>query len=93
MQYHQRHPLTNKTTLCWYRRYPLSPMLFILVVDVLNAIVQKANDMVLLQPLTRHPLQHQVSLYADDMVTFLHPVATNIDLVMDTLRYLAQLRG
>ena len=60
-------------------------MLFILVVDVLNAIVQKANDMVLLQPLTRHPLQHRVSLYTDDMVMFLHPVATDIDLVMDIL--------
>ena len=53
--------------------------------DVLNAIVQKANDMVLLQPLTRHPLQHRVSLYTDDMVMFLHPVATDIDLVMDIL--------
>ena len=53
--------------------------------DILNAIVQKANDMGLLQHLARQPLQHRVSLYADDVVMFLRPVATDIDLVMDIL--------
>lgn len=50
---------------------PLSPMLFILVMNVLNALVQKASDGRLLQPLARRPLQHRVSLYVDDVVLFL----------------------
>jgi hypothetical protein len=58
----------------------LSRMLFILDMDVLNVIVQKANDMGLLQPLARHPLQHRVSLYTDDVIMYLRPAAMDIDL-------------
>ena len=52
---------------------PLSPMLFILVMDVLCYLVKKAADEALLQPLSRRTLQHRISLYADDVVIFLQP--------------------
>jgi hypothetical protein len=37
---------------------PLSPMLFILVMDVLSHMVAKAAELELLQPLSRWALQH-----------------------------------
>jgi hypothetical protein len=43
---------------------PLSPMLFILVMDVLNLIVTRASNEGLLQPLSSQSIQHRVSLYA-----------------------------
>lgn len=52
---------------------PLSPMLFILVMDVLNSLVLHAHDLGLLQPLLRHGRRQRISLYADDVVLFLQP--------------------
>ena len=56
---------------------PLSPMLFILVMDVLYHMVKKASEEGLLQPLSRRALQHRISLYADDVVIFLQPSASD----------------
>jgi hypothetical protein len=52
---------------------PLSPMLFIIVMDVLNSLILKAHDLGLLQPLLRHGRGQRISLYADDVVLFLKP--------------------
>jgi hypothetical protein len=41
---------------------PLSPMLFILVMDVLNSLVLKAQDLGLLQPLLRRGRGQRISL-------------------------------
>jgi hypothetical protein len=54
---------------------PLSPMLFILVMDVLRFMFRKATEEGLLQPLARRALQHRISIYADDVVIFLRPSA------------------
>lgn len=60
-------------------------MLFILVMDVLGHMISKAAELELLQPLSRRALQNRVSLYADDVVLFLHPAAAGIEITMDTL--------
>lgn len=60
---------------------PLSPMLFILFMDVLHYMIKKASEEDLLQPLPRRALQHRVSLYADD-VLFLRPSAADIDITL-----------
>jgi hypothetical protein len=60
---------------------PLSPMLFILFMDVLHYMIKKASEEDLLQPLARRALQHRVSLYADD-VLFLRPSAADIDITL-----------
>lgn len=57
---------------------PLSPMLFILVMDVLNCMVEKANNEGLLQPLATRSIHHRVSLYANDVVMFLSTVTTDL---------------
>jgi hypothetical protein len=61
-------------------------MLFIIVMDVLSHMVSKAAGMGLLQPLSRQALQHHISLYADDAVLFLRPVAADIQITMDLLQ-------
>jgi hypothetical protein len=64
---------------------PLSPMLFILVIDALGHMIVKAAEEGMLQPLGRYTLQHQISLYADDVALLLHLEATDIVITMDIL--------
>jgi hypothetical protein len=45
---------------------PLSPILFILVMDVLGHMFSKAAADDMLQPLARRVLPHRISIYADD---------------------------
>jgi len=68
---------------------PLSPMLFILVMDVLNSLVQFATSEGLLQPLAVQQARHRVSVYADDVVIFLRPC--NLDL--NVIRHLLDMFG
>ena len=72
---------------------PLSPMLFILVMDVLGHMVAKAAADVLLQPLSSRALQHRISLYADDVVLFLRPEATDIAVIMNILQLFGDASG
>jgi hypothetical protein len=59
----------------------LSPLLFIIVMNVLNGLIVKAADEGLLQPLSTRSIQHRISLYADDVVIFLRPAASDLHLV------------
>jgi hypothetical protein len=52
---------------------PLSPMLFILVMDTLNSLINYATSLSLLQPIAVQQARHHVSFYADDVVVFLRP--------------------
>jgi len=65
---------------------PLSPMLFILVMDVLNRLIEKASTEGLLQPISTRNIHHRVSLYADNVVLFLRPIATDLKMVDALLR-------
>jgi len=60
-------------------------MLFILVMDVLCHLVKKAADEQLWQPLTKRTLQHRIYQYADDLVLFLIPPASDIEITLDIL--------
>lgn len=54
-------------------------MLFVLVMDTLNAAITKADECGLFAPLGQRAIKSRVSFYADDMVMFLSPV--ELDLV------------
>jgi hypothetical protein len=41
---------------------PLSPLLFVLVMDILNALIIRASDDGLLQPLSSRSIQHWISI-------------------------------
>ena len=72
---------------------PLSPMLFILVMDVLARMVAKASTEGLLQTLATRALSHQISLYADDVVLFLRPTSSDINLILDILQLFGEASG
>jgi hypothetical protein len=57
---------------------PLSPMLFILVMDILNSLISYASREGLLQPLAVPQAQHRISIYADDAILFLRPAENDI---------------
>jgi hypothetical protein len=68
-------------------------MLFILVMDVLGHMVAKAAADGMLQPLSSRALQHRISLYADDVVLFLRPEATDITVTMGILQLFGEASG
>jgi hypothetical protein len=72
---------------------PLSPMLFILVMDVLNWMVIRADEEGLLQPLARRPIHHRVSIYADNVALFLQPAAADITLILRMLQLFGEAAG
>jgi hypothetical protein len=61
-------------------------MLFILAMDVLGFLINKAENEGLLQSLSTRPLHHRVSFYADDVVLFLRPTTEDISTTLDTLQ-------
>jgi hypothetical protein len=54
---------------------PLSPMLFILVMNMLNYLVDYAIRYNLLRPIAVQHAIHRISFYADVAVLFLRPSA------------------
>jgi len=72
---------------------PLSPMLFILVMDVLNRMFTRASEVGLLLPLSSRPIQHRISLYADDVAIFLRPNAADINLSLQLLDLFGEAAG
>lgn len=53
---------------------PLSPMIFILAMDVLHRLMTHAANQNLLQPIGHRSISHQCSLYADDVILFISPI-------------------
>lgn len=70
------HPISHTRGL--RQSDPLSPMLFTLDIDVLNALIQRAACRGLLCRLTPSHAASRISLYVDDVVTFCHPDAHDI---------------
>lgn len=59
---------------------PLSPMLFIIAMDVLSGLVAKADELGLLQLLAPRHIGHRLSIYADDVVMFISPSSSDLEL-------------
>jgi hypothetical protein len=51
-------------------------MLFIVAMEVFAKLVAAAADVGLLRPLGAPAIMHHCSLYADDVIIFMHPDAT-----------------
>ncbi|KAE8778281.1 hypothetical protein D1007_48866 [Hordeum vulgare] len=64
---------------------PVSPMLFMTVIDVLNSMLLRAVDADLLHRLTTWHAASSISLYADDVVVFCHPNSHDIAAVRTLL--------
>lgn len=73
---------TNQTGARPRQGDPLSPMLFLLVMDVFHRLLTHASNNQMLQPIGHRGITHQCSLYADDAVLFLS--STEQDLTTTT---------
>jgi hypothetical protein len=79
-----RWPGDSLTHCCGLRQGgPLSPMLFLLVMEVLSALIHKADEFGLLQPLGANAIPHRAALYADDLILFARPVDQDLHLLRD----------
>ena len=72
---------------------PLSPMLFILVMDVLNSLFTKAEELGMLQPLSRGFTGQRISLYADDVALFIRSLADEMNLTTQILEVFGEASG
>jgi hypothetical protein len=72
---------------------PLSPMLFILVMDMLNSLISKASERGLLQPILRRGNGQRLSLYANDVVMFVQPHRNELLLIKEILRIFGAASG
>ncbi|KAJ1280495.1 hypothetical protein BS78_04G236900 [Paspalum vaginatum] len=72
---------------------PLFPMLFLLVMEALNALVTKAAQENLLQPLAVQQAKHRISLYADDVIMFLRPNRDDLLLISQLLKAFGHASG
>jgi len=71
---------------------PLSPMLFILTMEVLNRFLLWTEQQLLLTPL--HPsVETMVSLYADDLVLFVNPNACDLQTIKAVLMIFGLVSG
>jgi hypothetical protein len=82
----------------WHRRGlrqgdPLSPSLFVLVMNSLNKVLAKAYELGVLRRLARRDLATSVSLYADDVVIFCHPDESELSAVRGILELFGQASG
>jgi hypothetical protein len=67
-------------------------MLFILVMDVLNWMITRVLRQVCCSP-SRRPIQHRISLYADDVALFLRLTAEDISLTLSMLQLFGDALG
>ena len=72
---------------------PLSPMLFILVMDVLNSLFVKAGEEGLLQPLSSRISGQRLSLYADDVALFIRPSGDELQVTREILNIFGSASG
>lgn len=72
---------------------PLSPMLFILVMDILGKIFAIVEIEGLLKSMANRPLHHRVSLYANDVVLFISPAVEDISLTLSILQLFGEAWG
>jgi hypothetical protein len=64
---------------------PISPLLFVLAMDVLSALFRTAERAGVLGDLSSIGLRHRVSLYADDVVIFVRPELAELATVWEIL--------
>jgi hypothetical protein len=60
---------------------PLSPMIFLLTMEPLHKLFQKAQHVGLLQKLSRGCDRFKASLYADDVAPFIKPIACEVSVI------------
>lgn len=69
------------------------PMLYTLVIDMLNSLIHRNDALGLLQRLTTCHATSSISLYVDYVIIFCHPDQHDIDVVCGLLRVFGEASG
>jgi len=64
---------------------PLSPLLFVIVMEVLNQLIAEADRRGILSPLPGNVIKYRASVYVDDLVVFLSPSASAFSCIRQIL--------
>ena len=72
---------------------PLSPMLFIIALEPLQALLALAEQESQLEPIHHSAAKIRVSLYADDAAVFLNPVKEDVKMALQILEVFGQASG
>jgi hypothetical protein len=72
---------------------PLSPLLFVLAMEALNALIKKAVSIRVLEPLGNCCIQERIFLYADDVILFTPPNQQNLVATQNILKMFALASG
>jgi hypothetical protein len=65
---------------------PLSPFLFLLVMEVLSALIRRVDDWSLFSPLGVRAIPFKASFYPDDLIMFLSSVPQVLQLIKEISR-------
>ena len=71
---------------------PLSPLLFILVMDIINLVLAKVTKVGLLQPLSPR-LWASGSMYSDEVVLCLSPVMKELEAIQEIINWFGAISG
>jgi hypothetical protein len=66
---------------------PMSPLLFIIAIDTLQYIFEKATEEGLLSPLRDRTARLRLSLYVDAVALFINPSKENADMTMEIMHH------
>ncbi|XP_066344119.1 uncharacterized protein [Miscanthus floridulus] len=72
---------------------PLSPLLFVIVMEVLNELIAVADRRGVLTPLPGNVIKFRASVYADDLVVFLAPTPQDFSCIREILQLFAGASG
>jgi hypothetical protein len=72
---------------------PLSPLLFIIAIDSLHRILQRATDIGVLSPLPLREAKLRASLYADDAIVFMNPIKDELQSLLRILKAFGEATG
>ena len=71
----------------------LSPMLFIIVMEAFARLVHSAAESRLLRPTEAAPIRHHCSIYADDVILFMHPSTEEANAIKTILHIFGDASG
>lgn len=89
LRYHVLSTTSNRVS----QRDPLSPMLFVLVMDVLKYMLVQASENGLVQSLAVQQACHRISFYEDDVIMFLRLTDNDLSLVNQFLNLFGHALG
>lgn len=72
---------------------PLSPMLFVMVMESLNSLIREADRRAALSLLPAHVIAHRASFYVDDLVFFVAPEPNDLNCLQQILQLFARASG